>query len=221
LCPRTYLRVPDHGDPHLLPCCGYLPWRSTGLNTDSWRPPWGHRHDYWANSKDQIQINLLSANRFQFAEFEVLHVNSPYPREAHEPSGNSANSFLFPPRFPSRRVGHQDGHITVQIRIKVEQSSSCHASRPRFQATKDSLSSLLHAPGRRTQLRLRQLRRTGSTSTSPCTATTRHPAARLYVNLAVRREYSSLGRNGSTSTTPYTAATSSSGRTTTSTTYLD
>jgi hypothetical protein len=34
LCPRTYLRVPDHGDPHLLPCCGYLPWRSRGLNTD-------------------------------------------------------------------------------------------------------------------------------------------------------------------------------------------
>jgi hypothetical protein len=21
--------------PHLLPCCGYLPWRSSGLNTDS------------------------------------------------------------------------------------------------------------------------------------------------------------------------------------------
>jgi hypothetical protein len=37
LCPRAYLRVPDHGDPHLLPCCGYLPWRSRGLNTDSWR----------------------------------------------------------------------------------------------------------------------------------------------------------------------------------------
>jgi hypothetical protein len=43
----------------------------------------------------------------------------------------------------------------------------------------------------------------------------------LYVNLAVRREYSSLGRNGYTSTTPHAAATSSSGRTTTSTTYLD
>jgi hypothetical protein len=41
LCPRAYLRVPDHGDPHLLLCCGYLPWRSRGLNTDSWRPPWG------------------------------------------------------------------------------------------------------------------------------------------------------------------------------------
>jgi hypothetical protein len=44
---------------------------------------------------------------------------------------------------------------------------------------------------------------------------------RLYVNLAMRREYSSPGHSGSTSTTPYTAATSSSGRTTTSTTYLD
>jgi hypothetical protein len=44
---------------------------------------------------------------------------------------------------------------------------------------------------------------------------------RLYVNLAVRREYSSIGRSGSTSTTPYATATSSSGRTTTSTTYLD
>jgi hypothetical protein len=77
-----------------------------------------------------------------------------------------------------------------------------------------------------------------STSTSPCIATTRHPAARalcrprraprllvpgrrLYVNLAVRREYSSLGRSGYTSTTPHAAATSSSGRMTTSTTYLD
>jgi hypothetical protein len=35
LCPRADLRVPDHGDPHLLPCCGYLPWRSRGLNTDT------------------------------------------------------------------------------------------------------------------------------------------------------------------------------------------
>jgi hypothetical protein len=43
----------------------------------------------------------------------------------------------------------------------------------------------------------------------------------LYVNLVVRREYSSPGRSGSTSTTPYAAVTSSSGRTTTSTTYLD
>jgi hypothetical protein len=40
----------------------------------------------------------------------------------------------------------------------------------------------------------------------------------LYVNLAVRRGYSSLRRSGSTSTTPYAATTSFSGRTTTSTT---
>jgi hypothetical protein len=53
LCPRTYLRVPDHGDPHLLPCCGYLLWRSRGLNTDSWRPPWGNRRDHRAKSKDR------------------------------------------------------------------------------------------------------------------------------------------------------------------------
>jgi hypothetical protein len=52
LCPRAYLQVPDHGDPHLLPCCGYLLWRSRGLSTDSWRPPWGHRHDHRANSRD-------------------------------------------------------------------------------------------------------------------------------------------------------------------------
>jgi hypothetical protein len=80
---------------------------------------------------------------------------------------------------------------------------------------------------------------TGSTSAPPCAATTRDPAARvlpqhchtprllvtrlhrLYVNLVVRHEYSSSCRSGSTSTTPYTAATSSFGRTTTSTTYLD
>jgi hypothetical protein len=32
--------VPDHGDPHLLlPCCGYLIWRSRGLNTNKERPP--------------------------------------------------------------------------------------------------------------------------------------------------------------------------------------
>jgi hypothetical protein len=61
LCPRAYLRVPDHGDPHLLPCCGYLPWRSSGLNTDSWRPPWGHRHDHQANLKDFFKINLPEA----------------------------------------------------------------------------------------------------------------------------------------------------------------
>jgi hypothetical protein len=81
--------------------------------------------------------------------------------------------------------------------------------------------------------------RTGSTSASPCAASTRllaiaalHQLRRasrllvtrphkLYVSLAVRRGYSSPGRSGSTSTTPYAATTSSSGRTTTSTTYLD
>jgi hypothetical protein len=63
LCPRAYLRVPDHGHRHLRPCCGYLPWRSRGLNTDSWRPPWGHRHDHQANSKDLIcKINLSQHN---------------------------------------------------------------------------------------------------------------------------------------------------------------
>jgi hypothetical protein len=41
---------------------------------------------------------------------------------------------------------------------------------------------------------------------------------RLYVNLAVRREYSSSCRSGSTSTMPYAAMTSFSGRTTTLTT---
>jgi hypothetical protein len=81
--------------------------------------------------------------------------------------------------------------------------------------------------------------RIGSTSASSCAASTRLPATgalhqlrrasrllvtrphRLYVNLAVRHEYSSPGRSDSTSTTPYTAATLSSGHTTTSTTYLD
>jgi hypothetical protein len=43
----------------------------------------------------------------------------------------------------------------------------------------------------------------------------------LYINLAVRCNYSSPGRTGSTSTTPYAAVTSSSGCTTTSTTHLD
>jgi hypothetical protein len=60
LCPRAYLWVPDHGDPHLLPCCGYLPWRSSGLNTDSWRPPWGHRHDHRRIRRTfTSEINLL------------------------------------------------------------------------------------------------------------------------------------------------------------------
>jgi hypothetical protein len=92
----------------------------------------------------------------------------------------------------------------------------CYTHTP--EATKDSPSSLLHAPGRRTQLRLHQLRRTSSTSTSPCTATTRHPAAqalrqprraprvlvsrpqRLYISFAVHRDYSSPDCTGSTST---------------------
>jgi hypothetical protein len=69
-----------------------------------------------------------------------------------------------------------------------------------------------------------------SSSTTPCAAPRHRLVAApthcrllvarphgLYVNLVVRREYSSLGRSGSTSTTPYAAATSSSGRTTTST----
>jgi hypothetical protein len=45
---------------HLLPCRGYLLWRSTGLNTDSGRPLWGHHHDLQANLKDLFfEINLL------------------------------------------------------------------------------------------------------------------------------------------------------------------
>jgi hypothetical protein len=27
---------------------------SRGLNTDSWRPLWGYRHDHQANSKDLV-----------------------------------------------------------------------------------------------------------------------------------------------------------------------
>jgi hypothetical protein len=73
-------------------------------------------------------------------------------------------------------------------------------------------------------------------TTTQCAATTHHPAVRalyqpcraprllatrlhgLYVNLVVRREYSSPGHNSSTSTTPYATVTSSSGCTTTLTT---
>jgi hypothetical protein len=36
-----------------------LSWRSRGLNTDSWHPPWGHRHDHQANSEDLHQQNQL------------------------------------------------------------------------------------------------------------------------------------------------------------------
>jgi hypothetical protein len=69
----------------------------------------------------------------------------------------------------------------------------------------------------------------GKTYMSTPTSTTRvqlHSAPRLlatrlhglYVNLIVRRGYSSPGHSSSTSTTPYAAATPSSGCTTTSTT---
>jgi hypothetical protein len=61
LCPCADLRVPDHGDPHLLPCCRYLPWRSKGLNTDSWSPPWGERHDHPTNSEDLSSRSIYSA----------------------------------------------------------------------------------------------------------------------------------------------------------------
>jgi hypothetical protein len=44
--------------------------------------------------------------------------------------------------------------------------------------------------------------RSGSTSTTPCVATTRLRPHALYVDLAVRRDYSSLGCSGSTSATP-------------------
>jgi hypothetical protein len=60
---------------------------------------------------------------------------------------------------------------------------------------------------KRTQVELRRAPRllvsghTRSTSTSPCAATTRLQPHALYVNLAMRREYSSPGRTDSTSTT--------------------
>jgi hypothetical protein len=66
---------------------------------------------------------------------------------------------------------------------------------------------------KRTQVELRRAPRllisghTRSTSTSPCAATTRLRLHALYVDLAVRRGYSSPGHSGSTSTSPCIATT--------------
>jgi hypothetical protein len=169
LCPRAYLRVPDHGDPHLLPCCGYLPWRSRGLNTDSWRPPWGHRHDHQANSKDQIQINLLGANGFQFAEFEVLHVNSLYPREAREPSGNRANSFFC--------LGSQVVGLEIKMDTSLSKSESKWSSPADFKDLCYIHTQDVHEYNYTVRRDYSSPGRTGSTSASPCAASTRLPAA--------------------------------------------
>jgi hypothetical protein len=68
--------------PHLLPCCGYLPWRSRGLNTDSWRPPWG-----------QSSRSL--------GEFEgPLSAKSIYSMTSKWSSSNSKQVAV----FPSRRI---------------------------------------------------------------------------------------------------------------------
>jgi hypothetical protein len=68
LCPRAYLWVPDHGDPHLLPCCGYLLWRSTGLNTD--KDP--GRDPHWQDVKSPASW---------------LHLRPvPYKRDPHDKS---------------------------------------------------------------------------------------------------------------------------------------
>jgi hypothetical protein len=48
----SYLRVPDHGDPHLLPCCEYLPWRLRGLNTD--------RHNVYIVAQQTTPVYYLS-----------------------------------------------------------------------------------------------------------------------------------------------------------------
>jgi hypothetical protein len=71
----------------------------------------------------------------------------------------------------------------------------------------------LAAHQKRTQVELRCAPRllvsgrTRSTSTSPCAATTRLRPHALYVDLVVRREYSSPGHSGSTSTSPCIATT--------------
>jgi hypothetical protein len=90
----VYLRVPDHGDPHLLPCCGYLLWRSRGLNTDSWRPPWGGSSRSLANSKDlHLPRSIYSAQtQSQLAVFEFKADSTMFTASSRQPAMSSTTS---------------------------------------------------------------------------------------------------------------------------------
>jgi hypothetical protein len=232
LCPRAYLRVPNHGDSHLLPCCGYLPWRSRGLNTDSWRPPWGHQHDHWENSKDIHRLDQRTRRRDELvacksttrrvlaSTFNLL--NAIEIHDGFNPDAASRRNLKESTSVLSPKKASSPKQIPVQKATREFQDQFAWSTRKAYTCCDYS------SPGC-----------TGSTSASPSAASTCLPdtaalhqfrrASRLlvtrphilYVNLAVRHEYSSSCRSGSTSTTPHAAATSSSGRTTTSTTYLD
>jgi hypothetical protein len=77
-------RIPSSsrsGDPHLLRCCGYLLWRSTGLNTDSWRPPWGDRHDH-----GRIRKTLPTNQSYNDAVIQARHVRPVLAFDVHTSS---------------------------------------------------------------------------------------------------------------------------------------
>jgi hypothetical protein len=216
LCPRAYLRVPDHCDPHLLPCCGYLPWRSSGLNTDSWRPPWGHRRDHLANSKDFSLIDLklnphdaASCYDDSLCSYVQCVFDSVLDPRCNHRLNSSTERINF---LDLLRFG-----IDAACRADLSSARSMFRSRPslqriRFAETLQHMhvkpkecvqpGSWLNAHGRLLRESQRQffgahgrLRHPPTTSTprvQPCRAprllvTRPH---RLYVNLAVRREYS-------------------------------
>jgi hypothetical protein len=146
---------------------------------------------------------------------------SPHPKRAHGAHCNlmdrkvrdvnqaeeGNNSWPSTSQSTMQNCTRINGKIHL-LGFQLNQPRTCytHALKYNYEAlcyrepTRQATRSLLDVHRRCTRLRLR-LRPHG-----------------LYVNLVVRREYSSPDHSGSTSTTPYAAATSSSGCTTTSTT---
>jgi hypothetical protein len=232
LCPRAYLRVPDHGDPHLLPCCGYLPWRSRGLNTDSWRPSWGDRHDHWANSKDIHRLDQRTRRREELvacksttcrvlaSTFNML--NAIEIHDGFDPDAVSRWNLKESTPVLSLKKASSPKQIPVHNQVPGSRPAVAELRQNinRMHAREDYCCKLLlaHRESYQRISRTICLDHTEGVHVSRLLVTRPH---RLYVSLAVRREYSSPDHSGSTSPMPYAAATSSSGRTTTSTTHLD
>jgi hypothetical protein len=115
----VYLWVPDNGDPHLLPCCGYLLWRSTGLNTDSCSPPWGHHHDHQANSEDLHQQNQSTRRLVE------VPIRNSLLRPNQFPSGLPA---IRSRRVSTSKLCTESRLVLFPFRISSHQPPSCPCS---------------------------------------------------------------------------------------------
>jgi hypothetical protein len=154
-------------------------------------------HRYQGGSKiiffvSELKSNSVSNSKTKGTPYRCsaasLHVHSKtkqagaeHPAVASVSKRKKEKNYLLTLPLPASINGTAT-HACVVRNFNLVRLSYMHTP----EATKDSPSSLLHASGRHST----RHSATGSTSTSPCAATTRLRLHVLYLNLAVRCDYS-------------------------------